>query len=127
MAKLIVCVLDDRSKTEDVLRAWVDHGVPGVTILDSRGLGHHYEGLGCSDDIPLFPSLETIMRQREEPHHTLLVVVDDDFPVQRLVDAAESIVGPFGEEDTGILLVLPVLESCGIRPGCPEDAETEGL
>lgn len=77
MPELVVCVVDDPEKAEDVLGAWVELGVPGVTILDSTGLGHHMSGLGAADDVPLFPSLESLLRAREESHRTLLAVVND--------------------------------------------------
>lgn len=115
MPKLVVCVVDDPGKAEDVLAAWVQLGVPGVTILESTGLGHHMSGLGAPDDMPLFPSLESLLRAREESHRTLLAVVHDSQPMEQLVEATERVVGALEAPDTGILFVLPVEQAWGLR------------
>jgi nitrogen regulatory protein PII len=115
MPKLVVCVVDDPEKAGAVLSAWVDLGVPGVTILDSTGLGHQVAGLGAPEDAPIFPSLERLLRAREETHRTLLAVVHDSQSIEQLVEATESIVGKLDGPDTGILFVLPVERAWGLR------------
>ncbi len=115
MPELIVMVLDDREKADEVLNAWLAAGVPGVTILDSYGLGHHIAKRGARDDLPLFPSLESLLRTREEPHRTLFAVVPDGFDVEALVAATEKITRPLNEPDTGILFVVPVTQAWGLH------------
>lgn len=115
MAELIVLVLDDPDKTEDVLAAWVAVGVSGVTILDSAGLRHKLGRRGLRDDLPLFPSLEDLLRSREEPHRTLFAVVPDGFDRDALVAATEEITGALDEPDTGILFVIPVIHAWGLN------------
>ncbi len=116
MPKLVVCVVDDPAKAEDVLAAWVQHGVPGVTILESTGLGHHIAGLGAPDDAPVFPSLESLLRAREESHRTLLAVVDDTLAHRSVggSDGAHSR-ARWRAPDTGILFVVPVEQAWGLR------------
>ncbi len=36
MAELVVLVLDDSNRIQDVLAAWLAAGVPGITLLDSK-------------------------------------------------------------------------------------------
>jgi len=115
MPKLVVCVVDDPAKTQDVLSAWVQAGIPGVTIFTSTGLGHNIAGLGVPDDAPLFPSLESLTRAREESHSTLFGVVDDRYPIEKLVEVTERIVGAMAAPDTGILFVVPVEQAWGLR------------
>jgi len=115
MPRLVICVVDDPEKAGEVLSSWVELGVPGVTILDSTGLGHQLAGLGAPEDAPIFPSLERLLRAREEPHRTLLAVVDESFAVAKLVEATERIVGPLAAPDTGILFVVPVEQAWGLR------------
>lgn len=115
MAELIVLVLDDPDKTEDVLTAWLAAGVSGVTILDSAGLSHKLGRRGLRDDFPLFPSLEHLLRSREEPHRTLFAVVPDGFEMETLAAATEKITGDLDEPDTGILFVLPVTRVWGLH------------
>ena len=109
MPELIVMVLDDPSKTEDVLQTWLDQGVTGTTILDSRGLLQEMcrQG-GARDDVPLIPSLSALMQCREESHRTLFVIVPDGFDTESLVTATELVTGALSEPGTGILFVVPI-------------------
>ncbi|MCL4302552.1 MAG: hypothetical protein KJ077_43080 [Anaerolineae bacterium] len=115
MTQLVVLVLDDPDKTEEVLAAWVTVGVSGATILDSSGLSHEFGRRALRDDLPLFPSLEDLLRSREEPHRTLFAVVPDGFDIDALVAATEEITGVFDEPDTGILFVIPVIQAWGLN------------
>jgi hypothetical protein len=115
-------VLKDPGQIDDVLAAWLEVGVSGVTILDSRGLSHHIPprggggrgGRGLRDDLPLFPSLEDLLRGREESHRTLFTLVPEGFEVEALVAATERITGPFDGPDSGILFTLPVSRAWGL-------------
>jgi hypothetical protein len=124
LLELIVLVLNDPGKVDDVLTAWLEVGVSGVTILDSWGLSHHIGRRSLRDDLPLFPSLEALLRGREEAHRTLFAVVPDNFEIEALVAATEQITGSFEETDTGILFTLPITRVWGLRvivppPGQP--------
>jgi hypothetical protein len=118
MPELVVLVVDDGAKVEDILNAWVALGIPGVTLLDSAGLGHEMTH-SVREDLPLLPSLASLLRQREEHSRTLFTVVPDGFDVEALIAATEAITGPLHEPDTGILFTLPVTRTRGLhrRPG----------
>lgn len=115
MAALVVLVLDDPDKTEEVLTAWLARGIPGATILESSGLSREMGRRGLRDDLPLFPSLGDLLRSREESHRTLFAVVPDGFDIDVLVAATEEITGIFDEPDTGILFVIPVMQVWGLN------------
>lgn len=115
MAELVVLVLDDSDKVADVLNAWIGLGVPGVTMLDSTGLGHAFAAEGARDDLPLIPSLATLLRPREDPSQLLFSVVPDGFDTDALIAATEKITGSLDAPDTGILFVVPVSQTRGIH------------
>lgn len=115
LPELIVLVLNDPGKTEDVLAAWLAVGISGVTILDSSGLSYQMSQRKLRDDLPLFPSLKDLLRSREEPHRTLFVVVPDGFDVEGLVTATEKITGALDKPNTGILFTLPVTRAWGLQ------------
>jgi nitrogen regulatory protein PII len=112
---LILFVLHDAEKLEELLDAWERVGVSGVTILHSTGLGRIRTD-GFMDDIPLFPSLESILRHDEEINfsRTLFTVVADDEMVNKVVQATQSLVGDLSKPDTGLLVVLPVHHAYGL-------------
>jgi hypothetical protein len=115
MPELVVLVLDDASKVGEVLNAWLEAGVSGVTLLDSAGLGHEFAQHGARSDVPLIPSLESLLRVREERSRTLLSVLPDGFDVDALIAATEAVTGALELPNTGILFTLPVSRAKGLH------------
>lgn len=115
MAKLLVLVIHDLSKVDDVVRFWVEQGVSGMTLIDTRGWTQHVGKSDIRDDLPLFPSLRSLMESTEELNRTVLSVVPDAFDVTELVERTEAILGPLDDPETGILFVLPVLSVYGLQ------------
>jgi nitrogen regulatory protein P-II 1 len=115
MPELVVLVTDQCSCIDDILKAWLECGVSGATILDSRGMGKVIVGSGAPDDLPLIPSLSSMMRQDEETQRTLFSVVPDGFDVAALVAATERITGPLDQPHTGIMFAMPVTRTWGLK------------
>ncbi len=115
MTEIVILVVDDATKVTDVLNAWLQAGVPGVTMLDSAGLGHEFAKYGARGDLPLMPSLESLLRVREENSRTLFTVVPDGFDVDKLIAATEAVTGLLDDPDTGILFTLPVTRARGLH------------
>jgi nitrogen regulatory protein P-II 1 len=113
--ELIILVLDDGSKLPDVLDAWLELGVSGVTLLDSTGLGHQVRDHVPRDDLPLLPSLAHLLRPREDPSRTLFSVVPDGFDVDTLIAATERVTGDLDEANTGILFTVTVERAKGLN------------
>ena len=116
MPKMIVAILTDMDVCHDVIRLWEELGVPGATILDSMGMRHLQQRHAHRDDLPLMPSLRSVMEQEEYNHRTIFSVVSDEFDVDDLIRHTEELVGDFEAEHTGLLFVTPVLQVRGLRP-----------
>jgi nitrogen regulatory protein PII len=113
MPQLLFAVIDDTTKIWDVLEAWEQLGVSGVTIHDSTGQ-HRTQGL--RDDLPLFPSVRDLLEKSETSHRTMWSVLEDGVDVEAIVKATEAIVGPLANPRTGILFTVPVTKVWGLRP-----------
>ena len=115
MAYLIVLFLDDIDKLPDILDAWHAIGVPGTTILQSTG-GHRTRswlsqvGLGALDR--LFDT-EQIRRR------TLLAAFDDETMKDKAIGEAERVMGGFDRPNSGLLVVLPLLQVIGMQKRSP--------
>jgi nitrogen regulatory protein PII len=114
MSFLVVMIVDDPDKCPEILDAWNEIGVSGVTILESSGLGRLRKA-ALRDDIPLIPRLEDFLSSREVHHRTLLSVVKDEEVVERMVQAVQEITGSLDLPHTGILFVLPVIKAYGLN------------
>ncbi len=116
MAYLILLVLDNVDDCPIVLDAWEALGVSGVTIVESTGLGRIRAREAMRDDLPLMPSLRTLLQSREENHRTLFTVVESEEQVEALIAAVQHTVGSLAEPNQGVLFVLPVVRAVGLRP-----------
>ncbi|NLG74099.1 MAG: hypothetical protein GX495_18920 [Chloroflexi bacterium] len=116
---LVVLILNDPEYTHEILNAWEDAGVSGVTILNSTGLGRLRKA-GLRDDFPLMPSLRDIFETDEIHHRTILTVVNSQALVDRLVEVTQSITGDLDQPNSGFLFVSPVLQVYGLGRGRKE-------
>ena len=117
MPNLVVVVMPDLQRFQDVLDAWEKKSVTGVTILESLGLHKVQQLRARRDDLPLFPSLRHLLESEEYHHRTAFVVVDDDFDLDGLIEATEQAVGgDLDAPNSGILFVVPVARALGMRP-----------
>lgn len=109
----IVFVLDNPDQCRDILDAWENAGIRGVTILESSGLGR-VRRAGIRDDLPLMPSLSDLFMNSETHHRTLFTVVKSQSQIEAIVKATQSVVGDLEQPDTGFLFVVPVSQVYGI-------------
>lgn len=117
MPNAVFAVMSDMERCRAVLEAWESLGLYGVTILESVGLRGIQARHGQRDDLPFLPALRHLMAEQEYHHRTMFVVVDDDFDLEALIAATEQAVGgSLDAPNTGILFVVPVTHSRGIRP-----------
>lgn len=113
MPTMVILVLDNIDRLEGVLDAWWDAGVPGITILDSSGSAQYYRQRGARDDLPIFPSLSSLIGPQEVHNRTLFAVTPDEYQVERLFDATEAVLGSLELPHNGIMFALPVMHVRG--------------
>ena len=113
MPTMVILVLDNVEKLDDVLAAWWEAGAPGITILESVGAARHLARAGARDDLPIFPSLNSLFAHQEVHHRTLFTVLPDGKSPESLFDATEAVLGRLEQHDTGIIWALPVLAARG--------------
>ena len=112
---LILFVLNDPDRLEDLLIAWEENGVQGATVLFSTGLGRIRELDGWRDDMPLIPSLRDFYELPENMNRTIFTIVKDEAQVDAIVAATKKVVGELDERETGLFLALPVARAYGVN------------
>ncbi len=126
MYQMVVLVMDELERVSDVMTAWQEVGASGITVWESRGLGRMHHDAGLRDDIPIIPSLTSLLRTREENHRTIFTLVNSEAMVDKLIEVTEEISGPLDGPNKGILFVMPVMRAVGVRPNTfSSDEETE--
>ena len=121
MIYMVLLIIDDLNICPAVLDAWDAAKVPGITILESTGMGKIRED-GIRDDMPMMPSLSDIFRSRERRHRTIFSVVEGEEMVDRLIEITEEILGDLDRPNNGVLFVLPVSRVVGFH-GAQERAQ----
>lgn len=110
---LMVLVINDPYYCTDLLNAWRMAGVPGATILESRGLGRAIKAV--RDDLPLMPSLDDLVSKDELRHRTIFSVVWDTDTIERVKEVTQEVIGRFEDDNTGFFFVVDVMEAHGLR------------
>ncbi len=113
MYHMILLVLDKMEQCSTILDVWDEAGAPGITILESTGIARMKSGI--RDDLPLIPSLTSILKTREEHHRTLFTVVENEALVEQIIEATQAVTGSLENPDSGILFVLPVIQAVGLQ------------
>ncbi len=112
---MIMFVLDDPNKLDDVLDAWDTLDVSGVTIIESTGIVRHRAHRVGS---PLMAGLNRLMYSDQEGHYTLFTIVKGEETVRKCISAVEDLVGNLKEPNTGVMAAWPL----SIVKGVPDPA-----
>ena len=104
--KMILFVLNDPAKVQDLLAAWKDAGASGATVLFSTGMGRIQQSAVLRDDLPLMPTLSDFDDCDEKLSRTIFIILRDEL-VKQIIFATEKIVGDLDTPGNGILIVLP--------------------
>ena len=112
--QLILFVLDDPEKLDEIITAWEEAGVSGITIMPSSGMARIRQKATWRDDLPLIPSLDDFQNHVEAFHRTLFTVVKSEEMVDKVIAATEKVTGDLNDPNTGILVTLPVNRCLGI-------------
>ena len=111
---MILLVLNNPDHLDDVLTAWENAGVGGITVLPSTGLGRIRQKEGLRDDVPLIPGLEDFYHHESDISHTLFTIVETEEITQKVLLATEEVIGDLDNPGNGILVVLPTISIHGL-------------
>ncbi len=118
--KLVILITSRITNGLDVAQSWQEAGAPGVTIIRSHGLhGLQQEVRHGSVELPrmvvsMAASMAHIIDQVEERSEVVLSVVPKTM-VDKLIDAANEVLGDLSKPNHGVLFVLDVERAVGVR------------
>ena len=108
--QLLILILKDIDKVEELLKQLAEQGIKGATTLDGHGMG---EALADMDDMPMFGALRTLMAtNHKQPSKVLLMVVKEALCLDG--SGAKTGIGNLSKPNTGIMLSLPVQHCEGL-------------
>lgn len=108
--RLLVAVVNDPQRVDEVLSGFVELGVTGATVINTEGMGRL-----LSHDIPIFSGLQTLIRGSRPENRTVLSVIPLSL-VDSVLDLLREICGDLSSPATGIAFVLPLERVVGLAP-----------
>lgn len=109
--KLLVIVLNDTRKFEDLLLELTDNGIRGGTIIDTSGMAGSLASV--YDEIPFFGALKHMLNEDKPINKTLFMVLPEE-QVSKAIDCVRKVVPNLEDENTGIMFTLPVDQVVGL-------------
>ncbi len=108
---LLIAVVNQEEKLEEVLSGFMEIGVTGATVINSEGMGRL-----LSSEVPIFAGLEAFADRTRPRNQTLFSVIADDDKVERALRLLQEVCGSFEEPARGIAFTVPVTRVVGLKP-----------
>ena len=116
--RLLVVVINDPDRLDEILTGFLDLGITGATVINSEGMGRI-----LPDDIPIFAGLRAVLGDERPRNITVFSVVTPEL-VQPALDVVKGVCGDLAAPSTGIAFVLPVEHVTGLAPGLQRSSES---
>jgi len=113
MTYLVVCIPHDMEDVPALLESWAAAGTSDTIVLNTARCRLETP-MDKGDDVPILPSLSTLLSAEETESRTVLTTVADDAALARVVAAAQQALGDLSQPNTGILVALPVALALGL-------------
>lgn len=109
--ELLIVVINDVDRMDEVLAGFLEIGITGATVIDSEGMGRV-----LSHDIPIFAGLQTLISRSRPQNQTLFSVIDEPEKVEQAIALLQDVCGRFDDPATGIAMTVPVTRVVGLAP-----------
>ena len=101
--ELLVCVINDPSRVDEILEGFLEIGITGATIVDSYGMGRT-----LIQDVPLFAGFRNLLSGPSKYNKTIFSVIDSKEKLTEGVAIIENILGDLSSPATGIVFTIPI-------------------
>lgn len=106
-------VLEQTELLPQIIEKLAAIGVPGVTVLDSIGMGRIL--LQSTADVPTFEVIKSVLGQKQPTNKTLFAVVDEEETLNKAMETIKSLCGDLNDPGKGIIFSFPLKMAEGIR------------
>jgi nitrogen regulatory protein P-II 1 len=109
--QLLIAVINQEDKLDQILSGMVELGITGATIISSEGMGRV-----LSHDVPIFAGLESLALGSRPRNQTIFSVINEDEKVEGVFRLLREICGDLENPATGIAFTIPVNRVMGLAP-----------
>ena len=108
--ELLVAILNQDAHLEAVLAGFVELGITGATIVESRGMGRVLR-----QQLPLFAGLASLDGTTRARNHTIVCVLDTA-KAEAAIRMVQEVCGDLTAPGVGIVFTVPVSRVVGLAP-----------
>lgn len=108
--KLLVVILNNVEKLEEILEGFLEIGITGATIVESVGMGQI-----LSEEVPIFAGLK-FMFSGARPHNKTIFSVIKDEKEEQAINIIKQVLGDLEQTGTGIVWTMPIDRVEGLKP-----------
>ncbi|MGI6684669.1 MAG: P-II family nitrogen regulator [Bacillota bacterium] len=105
---MLVLILDDDNKVDEVLLTMSELGIKGATLIDSAGMGAILRA-----QFPYMSNMRNVMQNKKIANKTILTVINNQELLRKTISSLKSQLN-LDKPGTGIMFVVPVTEVYGI-------------
>jgi len=106
--QLLVAVINHEEHVDDILAAFVELGITGATVVESKGMGRV-----LSREVPIFAGLQSLNSRSRAANRTLFCVADDE-KVDAAISLIQDVCGNLSTPGVGIVFTVPVGRVVGL-------------
>lgn len=115
--QMLVAVINDPEKLDEILSGFLELGITGATIIGSEGMGRL-----LTHDIPIFAGLQTLISRSRPQNRTIFSVVEDE-KIESALALLQDVCGNLDAPATGIAFTIPVGRVVGLAPELGDEGE----
>jgi nitrogen regulatory protein PII len=112
--QLLVAVINHEERVDEILAGFLELGITGATVLESRGMGRV-----LTREVPIFAGLRGL-DARARPSNRTVFCVADDAKVDAAIALVQEICGSLDTPGAGIVFTVPVGRVVGLSPELAE-------
>jgi nitrogen regulatory protein PII len=112
--ELLVVVLGQEDKLDPILAGFVEIGITGATVIESRGMARQ-----LSEDAtaaPVFAGLQELLARARPQSKTIFSVVETQAKLDAAIEMIQKVCGDMTNPGTGIVFTMPVNRVVGLAP-----------
>ncbi len=107
---LLIVVLNRVEKLEELLEGFIEHEIPGATILDSVGMGSVLDR-----EVPIFAGFRSMFAGNQPNSKVLLSLIREDAKLEQALDFVDHLLNVEGAPAGAFSIVVPVSQVRGAR------------
>lgn len=108
---LLICVVNNTAKVNEIISGFVQIGVTGATVIDSHGTAEI-----AAAQVPVFAGFRHLVQSNRRPNRTIFSIIKDDETLDKAMQVIEEACGDLEDSSTGIMFTVPVYRVKGLAP-----------